>query len=396
MTADPAPPHPSSASSRETARLAVLLAWVAGGVDAIGYLTLAHIFTAHMSGNSVAFGSALGQARWDTVVERGVPIALFAVGIVAGTMVGEASDARGARHPAVPVFAFEVALLVVFGALGSGLLQNDAISTDAAWQFYGLVALLTLAMGLQSATLRRVGSHSAHTTYVSGILTSLAEAVAQAVYRRVGARMARTRPCPASGLREHLGRLSRRRDPRRGAASTGRTGGARAADHGAGGRHRPRPAPPPRAGADEAGLSAGWRPPSAAGAAWGDGSDRMGRQFPLALYAPGRGWGGGLARPTRHPIPGSPASATRRGAHAAHGRRRASLRPRDLCCPGSQCRRGRRRGRCARRGRPAGPHLARTDTRAALRRVDSDGPRMRQRAAARSAGACRGGPDGRR
>jgi uncharacterized membrane protein YoaK (UPF0700 family) len=184
MTArDATDERPPAAPSRETARLAVLLAWVAGGVDAIGYLTLAHIFTAHMSGNSVAFGAALGEARWDTVVERGAPIALFAVGIAAGTIVGEASDARGARHPAVPVFGVEVVLLGAFWALGSGLLRDGEIATDAAWQFYGLVALLTLAMGLQSATLRHVGSHTAHTTYVSGILTSLAEAVAQAAFR---------------------------------------------------------------------------------------------------------------------------------------------------------------------------------------------------------------------
>ena len=39
---------------REKAWLAVLLAWVAGCVDAVGYLMLFHLFTAHMSGNSAA------------------------------------------------------------------------------------------------------------------------------------------------------------------------------------------------------------------------------------------------------------------------------------------------------------------------------------------------------
>jgi uncharacterized membrane protein YoaK (UPF0700 family) len=184
MTAG-APPH-SLTASRPTARLAVLLAWVAGGVDAVGYLTLAHVFTAHMSGNSVGFGAALGQVRWDTVLQRGVPIAVFVVGIVAGTVIGEASDARGVRHPAVPVFGVEAALLAAFWLLGSPLLRDDEIAAGAAWQFYGLVALLTLAMGLQSATLRRVGRHGVHTTYVTGILTSLGEAIGQAVLRPRG------------------------------------------------------------------------------------------------------------------------------------------------------------------------------------------------------------------
>jgi uncharacterized membrane protein YoaK (UPF0700 family) len=179
----PTPPHPPDASSRETARVAVLLAWVAGAVDAIGYLTLSHIFTAHMSGNSVAFGAALGLARWDTVLERGIPIALFALGIAVGTAVGEASGARGVRHPTVAVFAIEAALLALFWGLGSRALEGGEIRAGAAWQFYGLVALPTLAMGLQSATLRRVGGRGVRTTYVSGVLTNLAEAIAQAVFR---------------------------------------------------------------------------------------------------------------------------------------------------------------------------------------------------------------------
>ncbi len=48
------------------------------------------------------------------------------------------------------------------------------------------MALLTLAMGLQTATLRRVGRHSVHTTFVTGILTSLGEAIGQAVFRPHG------------------------------------------------------------------------------------------------------------------------------------------------------------------------------------------------------------------
>jgi uncharacterized membrane protein YoaK (UPF0700 family) len=172
--------------SRETARLAVLLAWVAGGVDAVGYLTLAHLFTAHMSGNSVAFATALGQAHWATVLERGAPIALFAAGIAAGTIVAAASDARGVQHSSVPVFGVEALLLVAFWLLGSGWLQDGELSPGAGWPFYALVALLTLAMGLQSATLRWVGHQSVHTTYVSGILIDLAEAIAETVFRPHG------------------------------------------------------------------------------------------------------------------------------------------------------------------------------------------------------------------
>src|SRR5579885_833441 len=50
--------------------LAVALAWVAGFVDVTGYLTLIHIFTSHLSGNSVASPSILPE-RSSTSVETG-------------------------------------------------------------------------------------------------------------------------------------------------------------------------------------------------------------------------------------------------------------------------------------------------------------------------------------
>jgi uncharacterized membrane protein YoaK (UPF0700 family) len=166
----------------ETARLAVLLAWIAGGVDAIGYLVLAHLFTAHMSGNSVAFGAAFGHGRWDTVVERGVTIALFAIGIAAGAAIGELRFKRGRRHPTVGILAVETALLLAFLVLGSGAMVEGEIRTAEAWQFFALVALPTLAMGLQSATLRRVGAASLRTAYITGVLTSLMELAVESLF----------------------------------------------------------------------------------------------------------------------------------------------------------------------------------------------------------------------
>jgi uncharacterized membrane protein YoaK (UPF0700 family) len=168
------PPH-DPARAAETARLAVLLAWVAGGVDAIGYLVLAHLFTAHMSGNSVAFGAAIGHGEWDEVIKRGMTIAIFAIGIAVGTAVGELCSASGRRHPTVAVFTIEAVLLGVFLVSGSSAMVDGQLQAAVPWPFFAFVALPTLAMGLQSATLRRVGSASVRTTYISGVLTSLME-----------------------------------------------------------------------------------------------------------------------------------------------------------------------------------------------------------------------------
>jgi uncharacterized membrane protein YoaK (UPF0700 family) len=82
---------------REKAWLAVLLAWVAGFVDAVGYLSLSHLFLAHMSGNSAAMGAYFGQGRWGAAFHRAFPIPMFVLGVAAGAALNEAASRRGVR-----------------------------------------------------------------------------------------------------------------------------------------------------------------------------------------------------------------------------------------------------------------------------------------------------------
>jgi len=157
----------------------VVLSGIAGAVDAIGYIVLGHLFTAHMSGNAVAFGTALGQAEWATALERGLTIALFAVGIAAGALAADIAISYRYKHPMVNVFAIEIALLTAFALLGRDALAGKIYLTAPGWHFFGLVSLPTLAMGMQTATIRRAGQLRIHTTYITGILTHLVETIVQ-------------------------------------------------------------------------------------------------------------------------------------------------------------------------------------------------------------------------
>ncbi len=161
---------------REKGWMAVMLAWVAGFVDAVGYLTLLQLFTAHMSGNSVAFGAYLGQGNWGEVLRRGFPIPLFVLGVALGTIIIEIICRRGVRSTVALILALEALLLLVFLFYGSALLRQGSV--PVGWQFYLLTALSVLAMGLQTATLQRVGGRIVSTTYVTGMLTHLSEDVA--------------------------------------------------------------------------------------------------------------------------------------------------------------------------------------------------------------------------
>ncbi len=159
---------------REKTWLALLLAWVAGTVDAVGYLVLADVFTAHMSGNSVKAGLYLGQSQMQEVVPHLVPIPLFVVGVALGTFITEIVVRRRARAVVFIMLGIECLLLLAFMLVGNLFIRGASV-TDQSWQFYLLLALAVLSMGLQTATLQRVGGKTVRTTYVTGMLTNSAQ-----------------------------------------------------------------------------------------------------------------------------------------------------------------------------------------------------------------------------
>lgn len=154
---------------------AFALAWVAGGVDAVGFLTLFHLFTAHMSGNSAAMGAFLGRGDWAEGLRRAFPIPVFVAGVALGAVVTEIGLRRKATRPLLPTLCLECLLLLGFLVWGRLILRQGALRVPAGAGYYALVSLPSLAMGVQNAVLRRVGKTSVRTTYVTGMLTNFVE-----------------------------------------------------------------------------------------------------------------------------------------------------------------------------------------------------------------------------
>jgi uncharacterized membrane protein YoaK (UPF0700 family) len=158
------------------------LAWVAGYVDAVGFLTLAGLFVAHMSGNTVRLGVFVGGGDWSLAVQRFVPIVFFTLGVVFGIALCEALSRRSTPAPA-RVLGLEAALLLVFMLVGRAVVGSG--STPAgSWDYYLLAIVVVVAMGLQNVALRRVAGLPIHTTFVTGILTSVGEEVVNGWYAR--------------------------------------------------------------------------------------------------------------------------------------------------------------------------------------------------------------------
>ena len=152
----------------------LLLGWVGGFVDAVGFLALFHLFTAHMSGNSVWFGTYLGVGNWRLGLHHLFPIPLFVAGVALGTAAVELARRFRLRAPFVPALLLEAVLLALFMVCGSACTVDGAVHTETVWAFYLIAALPALAMGVQNATLHRVGERLLPTTYVTGVLNGLA------------------------------------------------------------------------------------------------------------------------------------------------------------------------------------------------------------------------------
>jgi uncharacterized membrane protein YoaK (UPF0700 family) len=151
-------------------RIALLLGGAAGYLDAVGYLTL-NLFTANMTGNTVLLGIFAGEGRWSAAERVVLALALF----FAGATVAGVAARRQTRLAGM--LAAEAAALLAGLVFWVVALRGVRGAVDAPGAF-ALIALFGLAMGIQSAAVRRVGEHRVSTTYVTGTLTSLATDVA--------------------------------------------------------------------------------------------------------------------------------------------------------------------------------------------------------------------------
>lgn len=159
---------------------AVLLAAVAGFVDAFGFLLLSHLFVAHISGNSAALGAYLGTGHWSEAALRAMPLPAFIAGVAAGALCVDLTPKSKRPRRMIPAFLLEIALLVAFYFLCPASLEVPARSRV----FYGLMSLLAAAMGVQAATLRRAGGERITTTFVSGMLANMTEEIVASILHR--------------------------------------------------------------------------------------------------------------------------------------------------------------------------------------------------------------------
>ena len=177
------------------AAIAALLSFNGGFVDTAGFLGLAGLFTAHVTGNFVTLGAALVMGTHG-IIGKVLALPGFIIAIALGRLAGAALRAR--KLPVLRILlAVEVGLLIAFFALAVifGPFPNPDSAAALATGFAGISA-----MALQNAVQRVHLSNLPPTTLMTGSTT---QATIDAVDLISGAD-----PDNAAAIRTRFGRLS--------------------------------------------------------------------------------------------------------------------------------------------------------------------------------------------
>jgi len=153
------------ATPPELAALAIMLAALAGYVDAIAWLSMAGFFASFMSGNTTRLGVSLASGELPRATIALALILSFIAGVIGSSVVAHRFAAR--HEPSV--------MLLV-----TGLLVGAAIAGSMAPPGLVLV-LLAAAMGAENGVFQREGEVSIGLTYVTGTFVRLGQRIAAAL-----------------------------------------------------------------------------------------------------------------------------------------------------------------------------------------------------------------------
>jgi uncharacterized membrane protein YoaK (UPF0700 family) len=142
-----------------------------GLVDAVSVLGLGRVFTANMTGNVVFLGFAAVGAPGFSTARVGVSLAGFVVGAMLGGYLGTAMAGVARRRWLLTVAGIEAGLFFVATGVAIGY---DMVTLTPVPSLYTLIIVTAVAMGLRTATVRRLAVPDLTTTVLTMTLTSLA------------------------------------------------------------------------------------------------------------------------------------------------------------------------------------------------------------------------------
>lgn len=151
-------------TSRANLQLGICLAFVAGALNAGGFLAIGQ-YTSHMTG--------IVSTAADNFVLGNIALAVSGLLSLVAFMLGAASTAvlvnYARRNGKADIYAWplivEAVLLLVFGFVGASLQLHELISVSLT------AILLCYVMGLQNALITKISNAEIRTTHVTGLVT---------------------------------------------------------------------------------------------------------------------------------------------------------------------------------------------------------------------------------
>ena len=182
---------------RRQAHLIGLLAFASGSIDVVTLMVIGQSFTSVITGNLIFIGRAIGTSSLTPALHAIMAVAGYVAGVAVGSRLRQLLS-RGAPQAPWPRSATQVIAVewVILAALNVAWISYDAAPPAAAADV--LLVAAALALGMQGAAARSIKGNPS-TTYMTGALTTLVEALSTGGRRTADASIAVGLLCLVAG-----------------------------------------------------------------------------------------------------------------------------------------------------------------------------------------------------
>ena len=142
-------------------RISIGLAFIGGYADASSYL-LARTFTGHLTGNCVLAAVSAAGKDWYLTLDRFLAVFFFLGGIFFSLILDRFASAK-LRQSSLAIAMFIEVLLF----LSASLFLNNTANVQL------FIVCMCLALGIQNGALHKTNGISVHSTYMTGMVTTL-------------------------------------------------------------------------------------------------------------------------------------------------------------------------------------------------------------------------------
>ena len=160
-------------------QLGVILAFVAGAINAGGFLAVGY-YTSHMSGIASSIADFLIRHQYGAMVAAVGFLGSFLLGAMTSCIIINIARAHEPSSEFALALMLEAALLLIFGISATPEVGIIILSPGVT------VALLCFIMGLQNAFITKISHAEIRTTHVTGIITDMGIEIGRWVYSHCG------------------------------------------------------------------------------------------------------------------------------------------------------------------------------------------------------------------